>query len=241
MGLAPRQGDVLLPHQPFLAGSAPQHGPILPVSDGTTRSGQRPRDLSSSNTGKSRSIGSPASLDATGPVTNMTRQKAFDNPVSLEAQELGEWPLEASMDRKKLRRISSALKDQPSSPLSPSAKTLLPGDEEELQQEPHLPHSPHQAQPEKRAQDVQPASPSRYSATAGAGPSKQSNTAESAPRKHSATAGARSSAPNRPTSKGGDSNEAEAQRNTRQQAVDQLKAMLQSDPRVTRRKSADTG
>ena len=170
-----------------------------------------------SNFGRQQLTGNPRILNASATPCNPARQQAFDNPVSVEASPSGEWPLGASMDRKKLRRISSALKDQPASPQSPSVKQWLPGGEDE----PLSPQSqsPRRAMTKRRAWDQQPSSPSRHSATAVAG----------------------SSAANRGITGGGDLSEPEAQRNQRQQAVNQLKAMLQSDPRMATRESADGG
>ena len=234
VGLTPRQNDVLLSRQPYSPSNASQRGSALPVSSSMVRSSpveDPPLNIS----GRAQAFQSTATRD------DMTQKQAFDNPVSLEASASGEWPLNASMDRKKLRRISSALKDLPASPQSPSVKQWLPGDEEEIQRQAlsHLP--PRQAPTERRPGNVQPRSPSRHSATAGAGPVALSATAGPGPPKHSATAGAGSVAADRLTAGGGNANEAEAQRKVRQQAVDQLKAMLQSDPRVIRRESSDGG
>lgn len=170
-----------------------------------------------SNFGRQQLTGNPTNLNASATPSNSARQQAFDNPVSLEASPSGEWPLGASMDRKKLRRISSALKDQPASPRSPSVKQWLPASEDEPLSP--QPQSPRRAMTERRAWDQQPSSPSRHSATAVAG----------------------SSAANRGLTRGGDLSEPEAQRNQRQQAVNQLKAMLQSDSRMATRESADGG
>ena len=232
--LTPRQGDVLLSHQPYSPGSAPQQGPALPASNRFARSNQREDPLPSIS-GRAQAFRGLATSN------DITQKQAYDNPVSLEVSASGEWPLGASIERKRLRRISSVLKDQPAPPQSPSVKQGLPGYGEESQQEAQPPRFPHQSLAERRPVDIQPRSPSRYSATAGAGPPGYSTTAGAGQSKHSATAGAGSVAADRLTPKRGTPSEAEVQRKTRQQAVDQLKAMLQLDSRLPRRESADEG
>ena len=137
----------------------------------------------------------------------------------LGATASGEWPLDASIDRGKLRRISSALKDKglQESPLIAESRPSL---KERRSQGPHA-HTIVPA-PERRAKDVQ------FSASAK--PPASASMAETALAK-SPRAG--------PAGAQNQGTDGDTEQNARQQAVQRLKAMLQSDTRLTRRSSAD--
>ncbi len=189
----------------------------------------------------------------------MTRQRASNDPVGLKASTSGELQSRASTERTKLRRISSALRDRTALFENQEAESWPPESEDERPAHGTRPAPDYQKWTERRLQHLQPESPSRNDPRAGVVSSKLSGTAAVLSSPNNATAGLGSATagldPSRHSNLAAAAansagaaqasatglNEDKLKRNLRRQAVDQLKAMLQSDPRISRRPSVEGG
>ena len=257
-GLASRQGDVLFLHQAYAAGYAgPQTAGLPFLHDLVNRSAELYRPESSSS---QQLYNKPTSPKTLATASNMTRQRASNDPAGLTASTSGELQLGASIERTKLRRFSSALRDRTALFENQEAEPWPPESEDERPAHGPRPAPSHyQKVTERRLQHLQPDSPSKNDPGAGVVSPKHSgiaavlsspNTATAGlgsatagldPSRHSNLAAAAANSAGAAQTSATGLNEDKLKKNLRRQAVDQLKAMLQSDPRISRRPSVEGG